>query len=391
MRRRWRPVVLAILLAAPSLPSAQPAGADAARFMSGQLEQLVAPIALYPDPVVAHILMASTYPLEVIQAARFARANRSLRDGDLDAELATYGWDDSVKALVRFPQVLDMMDSQVEWMRRLGDAVLTQQTDTLAAIQRLRARALRAGTLRTNEFQRVIVEGAPQTLIRIEPVNPEIVYVPTYDPTIVFGDWPYPAYPPYAYYPPYAVVGYPELTFGFGMLVGGAIWGGCNWRLGHIFVRVDHHAHFHRNVNRGATVNPLLVDRRSGSPGHAWWQHNPEHRKAAPSRDLAVKQTGPAGGAQGMARHRDSGGTAPAGDAQRVVNGGNVTASTFPSGGSGGMSMFPSGGTLSASTFPSGGTVSASTFPSGGTLSASTFPSGNVSASGMRGGGGGRR
>ena len=176
---RWVPVALSVLLAAPPLPGAQPLGTDAPRFKPEQLEQIIAPIALYSDAVVAHIMMASTYPLEVIQAARFARANRSLRDGDLDAELAKYGWDDSVKALVRVPQVLDMMDSQLEWMQRLGGAVLRQQTDTLAAIQRLRARALRAGTLRTNEYQRVIVEGAPQTLIRIEPVNTEIVYVTT--------------------------------------------------------------------------------------------------------------------------------------------------------------------------------------------------------------------
>src|SRR5262245_32311520 len=257
MRRRiWNvltrclAICLAVLLAAPSIARAQPSGSDAPRLKPGQLEQIVAPIALYPDALLAHIMMASTYPLEVIQAARFAKANPTLRDADLDEELKKYEWDDSVKALVRFPQVLEMMDSQLEWMQRLGDAVLAQQKDTMAAIQRLRARALRAGSLRSNEYQRVIVEGAlSDTIIRIEPVNPEVVYVPSYDPRIIYGDWPYPSYPPYTYYPPYYVVGYPGLTFGFGMLVGGAIWGGCNWRLGHIFVHVDRHSHFHRDVN----------------------------------------------------------------------------------------------------------------------------------------------
>jgi hypothetical protein len=429
---RCLPIGLVLLLAAPPFPRVQAATTPPPLFKPGQLEQIVAPIALYPDSLVAHILMASTYPLEVIQAARFVKANPGLRDADLDEELTKRDWDDSVKALVRFPQVLEMMDSQLEWMQRLGDAVLAQQKDTLAAIQRLRARALRAGTLKSNEQQKVIVEGTPpETTIRIDPVNPEIVYVPTYDPNVIFGDWPYPAYPPYAYYPPYSVIGYPEITFGFGMLVGGAIWAGCNWRLGHIFVRVDHHDHFHRQVNRGLKVNPLLVDRRGGPPGRALWQHNPEHRKAAPGRDLAIQQKVDRPGGGGAIASREplrghdggvgmpggSGGGRPfdgkgLGEGQRLVNGGNVSVGTFPSGGNVGVSMFPSGGTISASTFPSGGTMSASTFPSGGNMSASTFPGGgNMSAStfpggnfngnifpgtgfssgGMRGGGWGRR
>jgi len=415
---RCLPIGLAVVLAVPSLPRAQQPGASALRFPPGQLEQLAAPIALYPDALLAHIMMASTYPLEVVQAARFAKANPSLRDADLDDELTKYDWDDSVKALVRFPQVLGMMDKELEWTQRLGDAVLAQQKDVLAAIQRLRARALRAGTLKSNDQQKVIVEGAPsQTVIRIEPVNPEIVYVPTYDPNVVFGEWPYPAYPPYAYYPPYSVIGYPELTFGFGMLVGGAIWGGCNWRLGHIFVRVDHHDHFHRHVSRGVKVNPLLVDRRSMPPGRALWQHNPEHRNAVPGRDVAIqpKEDRPRGGGTTASREllrghnggagmtagggsRGFDGKGP-GDGQRPFSGGNGSAGTFPSGGDVGVTTFPSGGTISASTFPSGNTISASTFPSrNGSIS--TFPGGNFNgnifpgtgfSSGLRGGGWGRR
>jgi hypothetical protein len=406
---RCLPIGLAVLLAAPSIPRAQPPGADAPRFTLAQLEQLAAPVALYPDALLAHIMMASTYPLEVVQAARFAKANPALRDADLDDELTKYDWDDSVKALVRFPQVLEMMNSQLEWTQRLSDAVLAQQGDVLAAIQRLRARALRAGTLKSNDQQKVIVEGTPpQTIIRIEPVNPEIVYVPTYDPHVVFGDWPYPAYPPYAYYPPYSVIGYPELTYGFGMLVGGAIWGGCNWRLGHIFVRVDHHDHFHRHVNRGVKVNPLLVDRRSGVPGRAVWQHNPEHRRAAPGRDVAIQPKAdrpgegtaasrePLRGHDGGAGVTGTGGGSRAfdgkgpGNGPRLFSGGNVSASTLPSGGSVGVSTFPGGATISASTFPSGNTMSASSFP-GGNFNGNVFPGPGFPSGGVRGGGWGRR
>jgi Protein of unknown function (DUF3300) len=149
MRRRiWTvlargvPLGLAILLAAPSLPGAQqPRSADPRQFKPEELEQIVAPIAQYPDPLLAQIFMASTYPLEVVQAARFAKANPSLKGDALNEELKKHSWDDSVKALVSFPQVLEMMDSRLDWMHQLGDAVLTQQKDTRDAVQRVRAKA----------------------------------------------------------------------------------------------------------------------------------------------------------------------------------------------------------------------------------------------------------
>jgi Protein of unknown function (DUF3300) len=397
---RCLPIGLVLMLAAPPPPRAHGSEADAPLFKPGQLEQIVAPIALYPDALVAHIMMASTYPLEVIQAARLMKANPSLRDAALDEELQKYDWDDSVKALVRFPQVLEMMDSQLEWMQKLGDAVLAQQKDTMAAIQRLRARALRAGTLKSNEQQKVIVDGTPpQTIIRIEPVNPEIVYVPTYDPMITYGDWPYPAYPPYSYYPPYYPVGYDGITFGFGMLVGGAIWGTCNWRHGIIFVHVDHHNHFHRNVNRGVKVNPLVVDRGSGPRGRAVWQHNPEHRRGALGRDLAIqwKLDRAGGGATTASRGTVPGGNVGASTfpgnnvSASPIPGGNVGVSTFPGNNVGanrfpgnnvGVSLIP-GNNVGGSTFP-GNNVSASTFP-GNTVGGSTFPGNNVGGSSFPG------
>jgi len=152
MRRRIRnalvsclPIVLALVLAAPSLSRAQqPPGPDSRPFKPEQLEQLVAPIAQYPDPVVAQIFMASTYPLEVVQAARFAKANPSLKGDALDAELKKYSWDGSVKALVNFPQVLERMDGQLDWMQKLGDALVWQQTETLDAVRRVRAKSPQA-------------------------------------------------------------------------------------------------------------------------------------------------------------------------------------------------------------------------------------------------------
>jgi hypothetical protein len=133
---------LALMLAAPSVPRAQqPRSADSRPFKPEELEQIVAPIVQYPDPLLAQIFMASTYPLEVIQAARFAKANPSLKGDALNEELKKHNWDGSVKALVSFPQIIEMMDSRLEWMLKLGDAFLAQQKDTMDAVQRLRAKA----------------------------------------------------------------------------------------------------------------------------------------------------------------------------------------------------------------------------------------------------------
>jgi hypothetical protein len=296
---RILPIGLAVLLAAPPLPRAQqPGSPGSSPFKPEELEQIVAPIALYPDSLIAQIMMASTYPLEVIQAARFAKDNPKLKDTALNDELKKQPWDDSVKALVSFPQVLEMMDSQLEWMQKLGDAVLAQQKATMDAIQRLRAKAQTAGNLKTTEQQKVLVDPAQppqqQTIIRIEPADPQVIYVPTYNPEIVYGPWPYPYYPPYYYYPPFYPYGYfagAAIAFGVGMAVGGAIWGNCNWGGGNIDVSVDHHNNFSRNVNRGDRVNQLKTERGSGTRGdRGSWQHSPEHRKGAQYRDAATQQ-----------------------------------------------------------------------------------------------------
>ena len=193
---------------------------------AGRLYQLVAPIALYPDPLLAQVLMASTYPLEVVQADRFAKANKNLKGDKLKEALAKQDWDASVKELVSTPTVLAMMSDKLDWTEKLGDAVLAQQADVMDAIQRLRAKAQANGKLETTEQQTVTVtQEAGQQVIEIEPASPDVVYVPYYDPAVVYGEWPYPEYPPY-YYPPPA-----------GYVVGGAIATGLAWGIAYAIAR----------------------------------------------------------------------------------------------------------------------------------------------------------
>ena len=222
---------------------------------------MAAPIALYPDPLLAQVLMASTYPLEIVQAARFVKDNPNLKGDQLDEKLKDQTWDDSVKSLVVFPQVLALMDEKLDWTQKLGDAFLAQQKELLDAVQRLRARAQTEGNLKSTPEQTVTVEPAaaappprrrppppPQTVvvqqqpaqvIKIEPANPQVVYVPAYNPTVVYGAWPYPAYPPYYPYPPGYAFGAAALSFGVGMAVGAAVWGNCNWGGGNVDVDVN--------------------------------------------------------------------------------------------------------------------------------------------------------
>ena len=194
--------LLAVLLVWP-WPLRLDAQGTGAVFKPEEIEQLVAPIALYPDSLVSQILMASTYPLEVVQADRWVKANKTLKGDALTAALEKQPWDPSMKSLVNFPQVLAMMSEKLDLTQRLGDAFLAQQKDVMDAVQRLRAKAQAQGNLQTTKEQTVIVEQpeAQTTVIKIEPADPQVVYVPSYNPTVVYGAWPYPAYPPYAYYP----------------------------------------------------------------------------------------------------------------------------------------------------------------------------------------------
>ncbi len=221
----------------PSRQTASTQGAaqtQPAPFKPEELEQIVAPIALYPDALLAQIFMASTYPLEIVQAARWSKEHPEVKGDAVAKEMEKQTWDPSVKSLVAFPDVLTMMNEKLDWTQKLGDAFLAQQKDVMDAVQRLRTKAKDAGNLKSSKEQTVKTEPAPAgapapQIIIIESPSPEVVYVPTYNPTVVYGAWPYPAYPPYYYYPPAYVPGAAFFSFSMGVVVGGAIWGNCNW------------------------------------------------------------------------------------------------------------------------------------------------------------------
>src|SRR5499433_4362744 len=176
-------VALLLTPAAAAAQTDQGAAPAPAPFNNEQLEQLVAPIALYPDPLIAQILMASTYPLEVVQAARLVSANANLKGAQLDEELKKYTWDDSVKSLVTFPQVLTMMNEKLDWTQNLGDAFLASEKGVLDAVQRLRAKAHDAGNLKSTSEQIVTVEPAPPQ--QAPPIPPQQPSAPGQPPPTV--------------------------------------------------------------------------------------------------------------------------------------------------------------------------------------------------------------
>ncbi len=279
--------LLMLLLAMPPGAIAQQSGSSAV-FNQGELEQILAPIALYPDPLVSQILMASTYPLEVVQAARWAKQNASLKGDALTKALEGQDWDPSVKSLVNFPPVLTMMNEKLDWTQKLGDAFLEDQKKVLDTIQDLRAKAQAAGNLQSNKEQTVIVE---QKVIKIEPANPQVIYVPAYNPTVVYGAWPYPAYPPYYYYPP-GYVASSMLWFGAGVAMGAAwgyAWGSCNWRGGNVDYNYNQNININNNIDRSKYAQNLPA-RGGGQAGQGRWQHNPEHRKGVSYRDQGTAQ-----------------------------------------------------------------------------------------------------
>ncbi len=273
------PSVHAQVAAAPTgaAGAVAPGTTAAPAFSQQELDQLVAPIALYPDALLTQVLMASTYPLEIVAAERWIKANPGLKDKALEDALQGQPWDPAVKSLTVFPQVLTMMSDKLDWTQKLGDAFLAQQKDVLATVQSLRGKAVAQGSLKDSKEQTVATtQENNTTVIKIEPTNPEVVYVPTYNPTVVYGAWPYPAYPPYYWYPPGYVAGGALLGFTAGVIVGGALWGGVNWGHGDVNVNVNRYNNFNRtNISDGN------------------WNHRPEHRGAVPYRDQGVaKQYG---------------------------------------------------------------------------------------------------
>ncbi len=219
-----------------------------------QLDSLTAPIALYPDALLAQVLMASTFPQDVPAAAAWSKANPNLKGDDAVKAVGSQPWDQSVQSLVAFPQVLATMASKPDWVTQLGNAFLAQPNDVMDSVQRLRKQAQKAGNLKTNEQQKVVVE---QNTVQIVPVNPQVVYVPTYNPTVVYGAWPYPAYPP-VYVPPppgYAVASglAAGLAFGAGVAITSSLWSNVNWNNHSVNINVNQYNNI--NVNRQLNVN----------------------------------------------------------------------------------------------------------------------------------------
>jgi hypothetical protein len=386
---------LALGFVHPELVQAEDAAQPAeASFSKEQLEQMVAPIALYPDSLLSQVLMASTYPLEIVEAQRWVGQNSSLKDDELDKAMLDKSWDPSIKALCHLPDVLTKMSDNLDWTQDLGDAFLGQKQEVMDTVQRMRNLAYEAGNLKTTEQQ--VVTQQPNEMIVIESPQPQVVYVPSYSPTVVYGSaWSYPSYyypPMYAPYPP----GYGLMTFGFGMAMGAAIWGDCDWDGGwgnsDVDIDIDNYNEFNRNTNRNWEQNNIS----RGEGGRGNWQHNPEHRKGVGYRDRGTaQQFGARGGSNRVSRDQargwsDSraGNRAGAGAGNRA---GVADRSRAPGAGS-----RPSAGTSNrpgASTRPSGGAnrPSASTRPStasrpstSGRPSASTRQSGSSNRSGSR-------
>jgi hypothetical protein len=321
MNNRWAKALCLWLLVMLTLGSGvaqtqtQPA-APREPFKPEEIEALVAPIALYPDSVLSQVLMASTYPLEIVHAARWVKANPKLKGDDAVKAVENQPWDVSVKSLVAFPQILEPMNDKLDWTHKLGDAFLAQQKDVFAAVQRLRARAKDAGNLKSNEQQNVVVEQAPaggQTIVKIEPANPQVIYVPAYNPTVVYGAWSYPAYPPTywapypAYYPGAALM--TGLAWGVGLAAAGAIFGNCNWGGNDVDINVNKAANIDRNFDRSKVEGGR-------------WQHDGSHRQGVSYRDNATREkySRDVGGAQGRNdfRGRDTGGAGRVDTADRT-------------------------------------------------------------------------
>ena len=289
------------LLAVGSLRAEETAAVGESMFSADQLEQLVAPIALYPDSLVAQILMASTYPLEIVQAARWRQDHPDLEGSELEQVLGDRQWDPSVKALTNFPDLLARMNDNLDWTQDLGDAVLAQEGEVMDAVQRMRHLARDAGNLETTEEQTVVVE---EKIIVVEPAT-EVVYVPAYSPTVVYGTvwaparWYYPFYGyPRAYWYPPGYAASNLISFSLGVAVGAAIWrnwnwGHCDWR--RRGVTINNNFDFSRNIN----TRDIRIGNRAGGGKFSKWEHNADHRGGVRYRDKASKQRFERAGAAG--------------------------------------------------------------------------------------------
>lgn len=273
----------------PTTPSSEEGSAthaDAA-FSRQELDQMLAPIALYPDQLLSQILMAATYPLEVVEAARWSKANPNLKGEEAVRAVREKDWDPSVKSLVAFPQILHVMDEKLDWTERLGDAFLGQEEQVMDTVQKLRQKAYAAGNLKSDNEMQVAHDG---DALALQPAKPDVVYVPYYDPTVVYGPWWWPDYPPifWAPWPGYYYIGPPVFAWGVAIIITtGFFFGNCDW----------HHHHVNIVNSISNVFLPPPPPPGVGHPPHGPrpivhapgpWHHDPYHRRGVPYRDLAL-------------------------------------------------------------------------------------------------------
>ena len=319
-------------------PLQAPASAsEDAKISNDQLDSLVAPIALYPDPLLSQTLVACTYPLEIVQLQQFLEKNKELKDKALTDAVVQQNWDPSIQAMAAFPDLVKQLAENIAWTDNLGNAFLAQQSDVMDAVQRMRAKAMQKGALQSSEQQKVetrVVES--KTVIVVEPASPEVVYLPSYDPFAIWGS-PYYPYPPITY--PYAPTGGRLLAFGTGIAIGAA-WGNGGWGWNCGWGGGNNNININRNNNFVSHYNSANVGNRYGGANNNW-QHNPQHRGGAPYGSQATaRQYGGTvrgdnmGQRQGAARQSQGN----LGDAGRGFSSGGVTnrPATSPSGNWGG-------------------------------------------------------
>ncbi|WP_456742235.1 MULTISPECIES: DUF3300 domain-containing protein [unclassified Bradyrhizobium] len=400
----------------PQATSSSPAPVpDQGTLKPAELEGLVAPIALYPDTLLSNVLMASTYPLEVVHAARWLNQNKDLKGDALKAGAEKQEWDASVKALIATPSVLQMMNEHLEWTQKLGEAFLAQQQDVMDAVQRLRSKAYdRKKLVTTNEQKVTVREDQNRQFIYIEPAAPDSIYVPYYEPQVVFGDWPYSDYPAYPYYwgyPGYIGAGLIATGVAFsaayalgrwatgGYWGSGGWWGGSrvNWGGGAIDINRGAHVEHWRHDTRhrqGARYNNSNLQQRFGNAnrpqggrqglGNAANRPNAGNRAQRGERSQRADRSRPANrqaGANRNAGNRQARNRSTAGrharSGNRVAHRGGSRAGHFrPAAGRGGAARFAGGGHRAAAFRSAGGGRS---FHGGG---------GGFRGGGGRGGGG---
>ncbi|HKM91525.1 MAG TPA: DUF3300 domain-containing protein [Candidatus Acidoferrales bacterium] len=286
------------LYARPLAQDTSSPGQEAPKIPNDQLDSLVAPIALFPDPLLAQVLAASTYPLEIIQLQQWLKQHPDLKDKALVDAVEKQDWDPSVQGLAALPDVVKRLAEDIKWTTDLGNAFLAQQADVMDAVQRMRAKAQGQGNLKSSEQVKVetqVVES--KQVIVIQQANPQVIYVPSYNPVVVYGPPVYP-YPPIYYPPPSYYAAGVAVAFGVGVAMG-AYWGGgwgygCGWGKSTVNINVNNNyvSHYNKtninnaNINRGGNASTLPANRAGG--GNNNWQHNPQHRGAAPYSNKAT-------------------------------------------------------------------------------------------------------